>query len=197
MPIFWDGLSLGTSSQSCARCFGMIVLSDFALACLISINWQKRCSCNSNSIGHQMFVALRRTLPCRGVPCCILGTSRNRLWVVQPDFFIMPGTDNTLWLHRRREALFWLLQLHAGKLQFLLAGSIVKSLLSSLQKFCGVCSPQNPTSPLHSYSLLLSLTGFAQAISELMGEPAVLYKEKINFKLPGAKGWLLTMSGLF
>lgn len=27
-----------------------------------------------------------------------------------------------------------------------------------------------------------------QAISELMNEEAVLYKEKINFKLPGAKG---------
>ena len=29
----------------------------------------------------------------------------------------------------------------------------------------------------------------AQAVSELFGEPAVLFKDKINFKLPGGDGF--------
>ncbi|HKX55073.1 MAG TPA: phytanoyl-CoA dioxygenase family protein [Xanthomonadales bacterium] len=44
--------------------------------------------------------------------------------------------------------------------------------------------------PYHSgFSKLITTRRMQQAVSELFGEPAVLFKDKINFKLPGGDGF--------
>lgn len=44
--------------------------------------------------------------------------------------------------------------------------------------------------PYHSgFSQLITTRRMQQAVSELFGEPAVLFKDKINFKLPGGDGF--------
>src|SRR5699024_10188700 len=45
-------------------------------------------------------------------------------------------------------------------------------------------------SPYHEgFAQLFHKSKLEEAVSELFGEPAVLFKEKINFKLPGADGF--------
>jgi len=44
--------------------------------------------------------------------------------------------------------------------------------------------------PFHDgFSQLITARRMQQAVSELLGEPAVLFKDKINFKLPGGDGF--------
>ena len=44
--------------------------------------------------------------------------------------------------------------------------------------------------PFHpGFSQLITARHMQQAVSELLGEPAVLFKDKINFKLPGGDGF--------
>jgi ectoine hydroxylase-related dioxygenase (phytanoyl-CoA dioxygenase family) len=44
--------------------------------------------------------------------------------------------------------------------------------------------------PYHAgFSTLITARRMKQAVSELFGEPAVLFKDKINFKLPGGDGF--------
>lgn len=54
-----------------------------------------------------------------------------------------------------------------------------RRMLNRLENFC----------PYHEGFKRLFQGRLAQAISELFGEPAVLFKEKINFKLPGGGGF--------
>lgn len=52
-----------------------------------------------------------------------------------------------------------------------------------------LCRVENFVPYHESYADFLQDPRKLKLISELMGEPAILYKEKINFKLPGGKGF--------
>lgn len=62
--------------------------------------------------------------------------------------------------------------------------------LSLKESGCRLLSRIENFSPYHEgFSQLFNNSRLEQAIAELFGEPAVLFKEKINFKLPGGDGF--------
>ncbi len=52
-----------------------------------------------------------------------------------------------------------------------------------------LCRIENFVSYHEGFSKLITTRRMQQAVSELFGEPAVLFKDKINFKLPGGDGF--------